>query len=437
MSSSDRTDDTDVFAPFARQRLIDWWDQSRLAGARVLVVGAGALGNEVLKNLALVGVGHIYIIDFDVIEPSNLSRAVLFRGSDTGQGLKARIAAERVAQINPYSEASVAYFHGDLVWELGAGVYRGVDVVLGCLDNVEARRCVNFFAYKVATPWIDGAINKLSGSVSFFTGVEDEACYECGMTAQMRRMADERYSCMSGTVRSKILSGHEPTTQTTSAIVAAIQAQEAIKVCHSMPIPGGRKLYYNGLLHNFDPAEPSVTTLTDLHRDDLCFCHQDGRFSDVIVADLSNRSSVADLLAYARQSLGFSAPTLQMGPHPSALGRNFVVAATCGTCGYQTSVGRPAYKVHDTDVICPQCTFVCPNCQHESTGEPVCPRCKQVDRPTMRLSRLHTLDAESPYASMSLGDLGLPNLDIVVLAEEGHSQYVQIGSSLDLIFTRV
>lgn len=434
---SEGTPDTATFAPFARQQLIDWWDQNSLAAARVLVVGAGALGNEVLKNLALVGVGQIYIVDFDSIEPSNLSRAVLFRNSDAGQGLKAQVAAERVAQLNPYAAAHVAYFHGDMVWELGAGVYRGVDVVLGCLDNVEARRCLNFFAYKAGTPWIDGGIDKLSGSVSFFTGAETEACYECGMTDRLRRLADARYSCMSGVVRSRILSGHEPTTQTTAAIIAAIQSQEAIKVCHAMPIPGGRRLYYNGLLHNFDSADPSVTTLTDLRRDDQCFCHQDGRFSEVAVADLTNTSSVAELLAYSRAVLGFTDPVMRMLTHPSALGRNYVLDATCTRCGYATVIGRPAYKVRDTDVICPTCPFICPNCGHESVGAPVCPACNVVDRPTMQLRRLHQLDGASPYVSLRLSDLGLPNLDIVELVEDAHRRFVQIGSHLDLVFTRV
>jgi len=434
---SDSPPDTDAFAPFARQRLIDWWDQSRLAAARVLVIGAGALGNEALKNLALIGAGQIYIVDFDVIEPSNLSRAVLFRSSDAGQGLKAKIAAERVAQLNPYAGAHVAYFHGDMVWELGAGVYRGVDVILGCLDNVEARRCVNFFAYKAGMPWIDGAIDTLSGSVSFFTSAEDEACYECGMTKQLRQLAGERYSCMSGVVRSRIFSGQEPTTQTTSAIIAAVQAQEAIKVCHGLPIPGGRRLYYNGLLHNFDAADPSVTTLTDLHRDELCFCHKDGRFTDVTVADLSNQSSVAELLAFGREALGLPNPTMQMAMHPSALGRNYVVDATCGDCGYHTALGRPAHTVRDTDVICPRCTFTCPKCGHPSVGEPVCPACNLVDRPTMKLQRVDKLDGESPYVAMRLGELGLPNLDIVVLTDGDQRYYVQIGSDLDLVFTRV
>src|SRR5690348_14656367 len=69
---------------YARQQLIEWWNQERLRNARVLVAGVGALGNEVLKNLALVGVGHLLLIDFDRVEYSNLSRTVLFRENDVG-----------------------------------------------------------------------------------------------------------------------------------------------------------------------------------------------------------------------------------------------------------------------------------------------------------------------------------------------------------------
>ena len=70
---------------FARLEAIEWWDQRRLAAAKVLVIGAGALGNEVLKNLALLGVGHIAIADQDHVELSNLSRSILFRESDEGR----------------------------------------------------------------------------------------------------------------------------------------------------------------------------------------------------------------------------------------------------------------------------------------------------------------------------------------------------------------
>src|SRR5438876_12352743 len=77
---------------YGRLRLIPWWRQDRLAAAKVLVVGAGALGNEVLKNLALLGVGTVYVIDLDDVEPPNLPRSVLFRAEDDGQA-KAEVAA--------------------------------------------------------------------------------------------------------------------------------------------------------------------------------------------------------------------------------------------------------------------------------------------------------------------------------------------------------
>src|SRR5689334_15768239 len=85
---------------YSRLRLIAWWDQSKLGKSTMLVVGAGALGNEVVKNLALLGIGRIFLVDFDTIEPSNLARSVLFRSADKGRS-KAEVAAERARELNP------------------------------------------------------------------------------------------------------------------------------------------------------------------------------------------------------------------------------------------------------------------------------------------------------------------------------------------------
>src|SRR4051794_708864 len=111
-----RIDDDDRYG---RLRLISWWRQERLASARLLVVGAGALGNEVIKNLALLGVGTTYLIDLDVVEPSNLSRSVLFRAEDGGKP-KALVAAARARELNP--EITVVPMHGDVITDLGLGL---------------------------------------------------------------------------------------------------------------------------------------------------------------------------------------------------------------------------------------------------------------------------------------------------------------------------
>src|SRR5215467_6374335 len=85
---------------YSRFRLIPWWDQQKLQAARVLVVGAGALGNEILKNLALLGFERIVVVDLDRIEESNLSRAILFDGKDVGT-FKADAAARSLRKIAP------------------------------------------------------------------------------------------------------------------------------------------------------------------------------------------------------------------------------------------------------------------------------------------------------------------------------------------------
>src|SRR5262249_5938514 len=100
---------------YSRLRLISWWRQERLREARVLVVGAGALGNEVLKNLALVGLGTIEVIDLDVVEPSNLSRSVLFRGEDGGRP-KAEVGSIRAGEL--IRVIRITPMHGDEITDV-------------------------------------------------------------------------------------------------------------------------------------------------------------------------------------------------------------------------------------------------------------------------------------------------------------------------------
>src|SRR5438445_3969070 len=85
---------------FSRFRLIQWWDQQKIGNARMLVIGAGALGNEILKNLALLGFRNVVIVDMDRIDESNLSRTILFRESDIGD-FKVNAAASAYLSIAP------------------------------------------------------------------------------------------------------------------------------------------------------------------------------------------------------------------------------------------------------------------------------------------------------------------------------------------------
>ncbi|MGA2238381.1 MAG: ThiF family adenylyltransferase [Candidatus Bathyarchaeia archaeon] len=211
---------------YARHYLIDWWDQDRLLKANVIVAGAGALGNEALKLLALMGVGRVHIVDFDTIEISNLTRTVLFNEKDVGRN-KAEVAAERTRQLNPDTE--VTYTNGNLEYDLGWGEYKEADVVLGCLDSIDARLSLNRICQMVGVPWVNGGIGVTEGEVSYFDP-DQGACFECTMTESMWEQRNQRYSC--GWLRSLVREQKVPTTATIASIVAALMVNQAFLVLH-------------------------------------------------------------------------------------------------------------------------------------------------------------------------------------------------------------
>src|SRR5437879_11933360 len=120
---------------FSRLRLISWWDQERIAGCRLLVIGAGALGNEILKNAALLGFTKVIVVDLDRIEESNLSRAVLYRSDDVGK-FKADAASSAYCSLSP--DATVHPIIANVLEGCGLGLFYCVDVIVGGLNYFEA-----------------------------------------------------------------------------------------------------------------------------------------------------------------------------------------------------------------------------------------------------------------------------------------------------------
>ncbi len=208
--------------------LLSWFKKEKVSQARVLVAGAGALGNEVIKNLALFGVGHIFVVDFDKIEISNLTRSVLFREKDAFENrYKAEVAAERAMEINP--QIKVTPIVGNLFSDVGMGLYKSVDVIIGCLDSRLARYQLNRMAMRTGKTWIDGSIENLTGVVKVFTpGI---SCYECSLSREEFNIIMLRTGC-ADVVRTQTSQGRVATTPISASIVGAVQAQEAMKVIH-------------------------------------------------------------------------------------------------------------------------------------------------------------------------------------------------------------
>ena len=312
---------------------ISWWEREKVEQAKVLVIGAGALGNEVIKNLALMGVGYIFIIDFDNIEAANLSRSVLFRETDNHRS-KAEVVAARAKAINP--KIHVQYLNADVTTGLGLGIIRRMDAIIGCLDNREARLAVNRFCYWLDKPWVDGAIQELLGLMRVFVPGQG-ACYECTLTEQALRDLSLRYSCQL-LARQNVLLGKVPTTPTIASIIGGMQSQEALKLIHDMPVEPGKVVHFNGLTND-------MHTTAYVPRDD---CESHWTYGEITeLPARAERATLDDLLRIARADLGPEAVI--------ELDQELVTSLECPNCHTIEEVLRPVSEITFEAGHCPTC----------------------------------------------------------------------------------
>src|SRR5208282_4324262 len=133
----------------------------------------------------------IVVIDFDRIEESNLSRAVLFRSQDVGK-FKADAAAHALSSL--CTGATVRPLVADVVHQCGLGLFVWSDLIIAGLDNREARLWINRAAWKTNRPWIDGAIEGINGVARVFLPGQ-APCYECTLGEVDWAILQRRMSC--------------------------------------------------------------------------------------------------------------------------------------------------------------------------------------------------------------------------------------------------
>lgn len=246
--------------------------QKRLKNARVLVIGAGGLGSPTLLYLAAAGIGTIGIVEFDVVDESNLQRQIIHGQSDIGRP-KARSAAESIAEINPLVRVNLHEFALDP--DNAVELFSRYDLILDGTDNFATRYLVNDAAVLAHKPYVWGSIYRFAGQVSVFW--EDAPD---GRGLNYRDLYPEPPppgtvpSCAEGGVLGVLC-----------ASVASVMCTEAIKLITGIGQSLlGRLMIYDALGMTYrtinirkDPAAPKITELIDYE----LFC---GTVSDDAVA---------------------------------------------------------------------------------------------------------------------------------------------------------
>ncbi len=376
-------------------RMMSWWDAEVVHQAKVLVVGAGALGNEVLKNLALMNVGNILIVDFDTIEYANLCRSVLFREKDcSGNQRKCEVAAERIREINP--NVNTKAIHGDIWLDVGLGVFRRMDVVIGCLDNRLARKFINQHCYRTGKTWIDGAIENLAGQLDVYKPWT--TCYECQLTEAENRIIQYRMGCPDVAMRNAT-NGKIPTTPISASIIGAMQVQEAIKVIHNneRQSMAGEQFKYEGMNNMF--LQFPASQLRE-------HCESHFTIEKIIEAkELTHRSSIGETLSWLQKHFGDKQASISLD-----------YQVILEVYGEKSEVAYPVVKAkpHFSDIEALKYQKV--------PGEKV-------------VITEYVVDVENsfPKPNTTLYEIGIPPLQIITVKANNEYHYVELTGDEDFL----
>lgn len=359
------------------------WELAKVREARALIVGCGALGNEVAKNLAMLGVREIFLVDKDTVELANLTRSVFFRECDHGRR-KVDVLAEGVRELN--SDVAVIPLHGDLESVVGLGLLRRMHLVFSCLDNRLARRSLNRMCHRVGKPWIDGAMENLLGDVTVFLS-DGGPCYECRLSPTEQAILARAFPC-TGIALNQISRGRVPTLSTMGSIIAALQVQQALRVYHGRSLDrlGGRRIVLNCEIDDF--------YVTQVERKGDCMGHivfgEPAERVDWSVSDTTPQ----DLIDEYRITGG--------GDGHLRLGRDVVVGLECRACGITEPLGVP-----------------------QSLLAPEVARCRNCNEMRAPITT-NVVDSGQPLARLSLGRLGVPPLDILEVRGAAGSRWYEL-----------
>jgi adenylyltransferase/sulfurtransferase len=357
--------------------------RERTRGLRGLVVGAGALGNEVVKTLGLLGVGSITVVDPGTVEPSNLTRSVLLRCAGAVGRNKAIALAEAARELFPDTQVCGV---GREIAELGFEEVRKAHLIFSCVDSELARLEIAYVATKLGVPVSDGGLanpNYSRGRVSYFPGRQG-ACFGCRLTIQRRR---ELLTLWESSVRPCWEAAPEhsyPSTPVLAAVVGAMQVEIGLRYILA-PEPAGLtgvslevELHPNPRLETFR-IKPSSACPFHAHPGVL------------VGAPVTGTGSTVKALLAAAGVRGLSDAVL-------VLDWPVCARARCARCGHSWSPMRRLAAFRKSG-CCPLCASA-QLLEEETVG---------------------TISRDSRWSNLTLAELGLPEHHLYTLQAPGSS----------------
>jgi molybdopterin-synthase adenylyltransferase len=330
MTSNDR---------YKRHHQIEGFKQDILSKSRVIILGAGATGNELLKNLSLLGIGFIDVFDLDTIEGHNLTRSVLFRDSDIAAS-KAETAVARAKEIDP--NITINAIHGDIFETLTFDRVQQANCVIIGLDNIEARMRVNLLCRLAGTPLINTGIDHRNIKVSWHPFKEGDApaCYECNLSSNVYDSIASKHSC-GGLRRALATAGLVPTTIVTSAAAASMAVSFCLQTLRG-DLPEETQSWH-------------LDTITGVSRIDVIKKNA-GCYSCAGLKTKTNASPWGDgAKQIAKNLINEGYPPILIDP--------LVEKIQCLECGKSEDQGliykQPIRRWTDSLAICPHCRKAC------------------------------------------------------------------------------
>jgi len=376
---------------------LSWFKEAKVATANVMVVGCGALGNEVLKNLVLFGFRHITVVDFDRVEPSNLSRSILFSRRDAeARRWKVEVVAERLKAINP--DVEVVSICGNVAYDVGLGLLRRMQVIIGCVDNRWARYCINRLAMRAGIPWVDGGIDSLEGTARvFMPGVN---CYACNLGPEGLKDLHYQMSC-SGIIRHNEMVGRVPTTPIVASVIGAVQVQEAIKLIHREELDAGLFTSLCGKMFYYEGQHLTTRTVAFRAYDDDCPVHD--TWHDIRPSAIRSSMTVSEALATLRDELN----------------RQEVSIHLLNDCFVDYIIDRATDE---------RVTMMCAG---HLIADKVGEHEQLCTRPLSALYQheLRIVDASFPYSSLKLHELGIPANDVLSVSTPTEEYHIEMNDT--------